>query len=85
MIHRKIHVVAWKYRNGNTWTFHAQDYPTKEIAMDKKAQLLEDRAHVHPRDILYRCIVFKFEQSDHFREVRNMVEPPNAKDQGADK
>ena len=28
--------------------------------MDKVAQLQQDRVYVHPDDIGYRCIVFKF-------------------------
>ena len=62
MIHRKLHVIMWRYRNGKDHTIHSQGYDTKEIAMDKRKQLLEDREHVNQTDILYRCIVFKFDE-----------------------
>lgn len=60
MSHIKQHLVCWRFTMKGISTFHMQHYLTKQIAMDKAAQLRQDRAYVRPDDILYRCVVFKF-------------------------
>ena len=60
MKHFKQHIVSWRFKCLDSFSFHTQTFDNKIFSDNKIRQLRQDREHIHPSDILYRCVVFKF-------------------------
>ena len=60
MKHFKQHIVSWRFKCLDSFSFHTQTFDNKIFSDNKIRQLRQDREHIHPSDILCRCVVFKF-------------------------
>ena len=61
MIHRKLYIVAWRFRLGEeNYSFNDATFYKKVFAEQKMRLLRADREFIHPQDVIMRTIIIKF-------------------------